>query len=73
MSFAENPLPVDRSGSLELDRCADIILRRVKMFEQKRLYNTARALRDVLSEILDEDTTAERSGLPTAINHLARQ
>jgi hypothetical protein len=43
------------------------------MFEQKRLYNTARALRDVLSEILDEDTTAERSGLPTAINHLARQ
>ena len=58
---------LDEAASVERHRCAEIVGRHAKMFEQKRLYNTARALKEILGAILDEqDSRAIGSKFPRA-------
>lgn len=56
---------LDEAASVERHRCAAIVGRHAKKFEQKRLYNTARALTEILNAILDEqDSRAIGSKFP---------
>lgn len=41
----------DAAAAAERERCVALIVRHAKRFEQKRLYNTARAMRDLLNAI----------------------